>query len=59
MVVIRQVLNGNNDQTSSNQIQASYTEMKHWEELIDFVEIDCGPKEPYFQTVNHKRSLTL
>jgi len=38
MVVIHRVLNGNNDPISSMQIQASYTAVRHWEELIDFIE---------------------
>jgi len=37
MIVIRGVPNGNNDQSSSMQLQASYTDVKHWEELIDFI----------------------
>jgi hypothetical protein len=38
MVVIRQVPNSNNDQTSSNQLQALYTDVTRWLELIDFIE---------------------
>jgi len=30
MVVIRRVLNGNNDPTSSMQFQALYTDVRHW-----------------------------
>ena len=50
MVVIRRVPNGNNDPTSSMQFQGSYTDVRHWEELIDFIEKNCGPKEPYCLT---------
>jgi hypothetical protein len=31
MVVIRRVQSGNNDETSSIQLQASYTNVRHWE----------------------------
>jgi hypothetical protein len=58
MVVIRQVPNGNNDPTSSMQFQALYTDVRHWEELIDFIEKNCGPKEPYCLTALYKCNLT-
>ena len=54
MLVIRQVQNGNNDETSSMQLQASYTDVRHWEELIDFIEQNCGLKEPYCLTAIYK-----
>jgi len=47
MVVIRRVPNCNNDPTSSLQLQASYTDVRHWEELIDFIKKNCGLKECY------------
>jgi hypothetical protein len=50
MVVIRRVPNGNNDPTSCMQLQASYTDVRHRYELIDFIEKNCGPKEPYCRT---------
>jgi len=58
MVVIRQVPNGNNDPTSSMQLQASYTDVKHWEELVDSIEKNCSPKEPYCLTALYKCNLT-
>jgi hypothetical protein len=58
MVVIRQVPNGNNDPTSSIQLQASYTVVRHWEELIDVIKKNCGPKEPYCLTALYKCNLT-
>ena len=58
MVVIRQVPNGNNDPTSSMQFQASYTDVRHWEELFDFTEKNCGPKERYCLTALYKCTLT-
>jgi len=58
MVVICQVPNGNNDPTSSMQPQALYTDVRHWEELIDFIKKNYGPKEPYCLTVLYKCNLT-
>jgi len=57
-IVICWVLNGDNDPTSSMQFQASYTDVRHWEELIDFIEKNGGPKEPYCLTVLYKCNLT-
>jgi len=51
------MLNGNNDQTSSNQLQASYTDVRHWEELIDFIEKHCCPTESYCLTAIYKCNL--
>jgi len=58
MVEIRRVPNGNNDPTSSMQLPALYTDVKHWEELIDFIEKNCGPKEPYCLTALYLCNLT-
>ena len=58
MVVICRVPNGNNDQTSSMQLHASYTDVRHWEELIDFIEKNWDPKEPYCLTALFKSNLT-
>ena len=58
MVVIRRVSNDTNDQTSSIQRQASYTDVRRWEELIDFIEKNCCPKEPYFLTAIYICNLT-
>jgi hypothetical protein len=58
MVVIGRVPNGNNDRTSSMQFQASYTDGRHWEELIDFIEKNCCPKEPYCLTALYKCNMT-
>jgi hypothetical protein len=57
MVVIRRALNGNIDPTSSMQFQASYTDVRHWEELINFFEKNCCPKEPYCLTALYKCNL--
>jgi len=58
MVVIRRVPNGNNVQSSSNQPQTSYADVRHWEELIDFIEQNSSLKEPYCLTAIYKCSLT-
>jgi len=58
MVVIRRVLNGNNDPTSRIQSQASYTDVRQWEELTDLIEKNCSPKEPYCLTALYKCNLT-
>jgi hypothetical protein len=58
MVVIRRMLNGNNDPTSSMYFQALYTHVRHWEELIDFIKKNCGPKVPYCLTALYKCNLT-
>ena len=58
MVVICRVQNSNNDKTPSMQLQALYTDVGHWEELIDFIEQNCGPKEPYCLTTIYKCNLT-
>jgi hypothetical protein len=32
--------------------------VRHWEELLDFIEKNCGPKEPYCLTALYKCNLT-
>jgi len=58
MVVILRVPNGDNDPTSCVQFQAWYTDVSHWEKLIDFNEINCNPKEPYCLTALYKWNFT-
>jgi len=58
IVVMCWARNGNNDQPSSNQLQAFYTDMRHWEEWLDFIEKDCCPKEPDCLTAIYKCNLT-
>jgi hypothetical protein len=53
------MLNSNIDQTSSNQLQASYTDVKYWEELIDSIKKNGCPKEPYYLTGIYKCNLML
>jgi len=45
MVVIRWVSKGNNIIVSRNQLQALYTDIRHWEELIDFIDRNEGLKQ--------------
>jgi hypothetical protein len=39
------------------QLQASYPDVRHREDLIDFVEHNCSPKEPYSLTAIFKCNL--
>jgi len=47
---IRWVSNGKDMVLAHNQLQASYTEVRHWAHLIDFIDNNGGPKEPYILT---------
>ena len=58
MVVIHPVPNGNNEQTCSNQFQACYTDVRHWDELIDLNQPNCSPKAPYCLTATYKCNLS-
>jgi hypothetical protein len=50
MVVICWVSNGKEQVLAPNQLQAWYTDMRQWEELIDFINKKEGPKAPYIIT---------
>jgi len=52
------VPHSNTHHTCSNQLQASYTDVSHWEELINFNETNCCLKEPYCLTAIDKCNLT-
>jgi len=45
LVAISEVLNSNNDLTSNIQLQASCIDVRHWMELIDFIEKEICAKE--------------
>jgi len=47
MVVICQVSNGNDIVQSRNQLKAWYTDVRYNEELIDFIDKNRCPEEPY------------
>jgi len=57
MVVICRVSNGNDIVLSPNQLQATYTDAMHWHELIDFINKNGRPTEPYILTSNFKCTL--
>jgi hypothetical protein len=57
MVVIRWVSNGKDLALAPKQLQASYTDVRHWEQLIDFINKNRGPKEPYIMTSMFKCTL--
>jgi len=57
MVVISWVSNGKHNLISPKQLQASYTDMRHWEELIDFIFKNGGQKEPYSPKLLFKYTL--
>jgi len=40
------------------EFQALYPDVRHWEELIDLIEKNCGPIEPYYLTALYKCNLT-
>ena len=49
-VMICWVSNGKDVVSAPKQLQASYTDMTHWEELVDFIDKHGGPNEPYIFT---------
>jgi len=57
MVVICRVSNGNDFVLSPNQLQAAYTDVRHWDELIDFINKNGRPSEPYILTSKFKCTL--
>jgi len=57
MVVICRVSNGNDIVLSPNQLQAAYTDVRHWDELIDIININGRPTEPYILTSMFKCTL--
>jgi hypothetical protein len=46
-IVIHWVSHGKHIVLASNQLQALYTDTRHCEELIDFIDTNGGLKEPY------------
>jgi len=47
MVVIRWVSNGKDFILSPKQLQGSYSVVRHWEELVNFIDKNSDTKEPY------------
>ena len=50
MVVSSWVSDGKNMVLAPKQLQASYTDVRHWEELIDFLDKNRGLKERYIMS---------
>ena len=57
MVVICRVSNGNNIILSPKHLQAAYTDVRHWEELIDFINKRGRPKKPFILSSRYNCSL--
>jgi len=57
MVEICRVSNGKDMVLAPEQLQASYTNVRHWEELIDLIDENGGPKEQYILTLIGKCTL--
>jgi len=49
-VMIHWVSNCNDMVLAPKQLQASYTDVRHWEVLVDIIDKHGGPKEPYILT---------
>ena len=56
-VMIHWVSNGNDIVQAPTQLQASYTDVRHWEVLVDFINKNGGPKEPYIFKLMSKCTL--
>ena len=56
-VMIHCVSNGKDMVLALKQLEASYTDVRHWEELVDFVDKNGGPKEPYIPKSMFKYTL--
>ena len=46
-VMIHWVSNCKDMVLAAKQPQASYSDVRHWEELVDFIDKNRGPKQPY------------
>jgi hypothetical protein len=49
-VMIHWVSNGKDMVLAPKQCQAWNTDVRHWEELVDFIDKNGGPKQPYIIT---------
>jgi len=56
-VMIHWVSNGKDMVLAPTQLQALYTDVRHWEQLVDFINKNGGPKEPYILTSMFKCTL--
>jgi hypothetical protein len=57
MVMIHRVLNGKDIVLAPKQLQVLYTDVRHWEEVVDFINKNGGPKESYILRSMFKRTL--
>jgi len=57
MVVTHCVLIGTDLVLAPRQLQVSYTKVRNWEELTDFINKNGGPKGPYILTLMCKRTM--
>ena len=56
-VMIHWVLNGQDIVLGPKQLQASYTDVRQWNELVDFIDKNGSQKEPYIFTSMFKCTL--
>jgi len=56
-VMIQWVSNGEDMVLASKQLQALYTAVRYWEELVDFINKNGGPQEPIIHSSMIKRTL--
>jgi hypothetical protein len=49
-IIIHWVLNGKDIVQAAKQLQASDPDVRHWEELVDFIDKNGGLKEPFILT---------
>ena len=56
-VMIHGVSNGKDMVLAPKQLQASYTDVRHWGELVGFIDKNSGSKEPYILTSMFKCTL--
>jgi hypothetical protein len=56
-VMTRWVSNGMHVVLATKQLHYSYTNMMHWEELVDFMDKNGGSKDPFSITIMFKCTL--
>jgi hypothetical protein len=47
MLMIHWVSNAQDVVLPPKQLEASYTDVRHWDELVDFIDNNGGSKEPF------------
>ena len=56
-IMICWVSNSKDTVQAPEQLQPLYINMRHWEELVDFIDKNCSPKESYILTAMFKCTL--